>query len=519
MPLIVSIQQEIPSNIFIIASCNPHRGHSLTTLNKRCLRDAKEDISWLTGTYNVQKLHPTFDILKWDYGSLNSIQEDEYIIAKLRMIELKLSDEQVSSLSELISLSQEKMREYAEENILKSLEYEDISGLGSSDIKMVASKCAESSVSQRDIQRVFHFYQWVLKTFTIESRKQELCGKNLHERAMLLSLGLVYYMRLSSVYREKYQTFLQDQGYCFSEVYDEELQWLIEQVDLPQGIAKTKALKENLYAVVACTATRTPLIIVGDPGSSKTLSFNIAMSNVQGKQSKKNVFRITDIYHSLLPFFYQCSRRTTSFEIERVFKRATDRQRSLAEVPLPVYCVVFMDEAGLPEHKMESLKVLHYYLDAQEVSFVAISNHILDAAKTNRAVSLFRPKALNDDLQELATQCIMTEQSAIAPNEKQQMKQFCTPKEKQQIKQLCSAFEELMKHNKFRKLYGLRDFIHFIRYLKSHRVSSLNAQLLLNGIERNFNGSRNFADVCQIFFSKVGLLQFATYNPCFCVHG
>lgn len=39
------------------------------------------------------------------------------------------------------------------------------------------------------------------------------------------------------------------------------------------------------------------------------------------------------------------------------------------------------------------IQVLHYHLDQQEVAFVAITNHILDAAKTNRAVSLFRPTA------------------------------------------------------------------------------------------------------------------------------
>ena len=38
-------------------------------------------------------------------------------------------------------------------------------------------------------------------------------------------------------------------------------------------------------------------------------------------------------------------------------------------------------------------QVLHYHLDQQEVAFVGITNHILDAAKTNRAVSLFRPTA------------------------------------------------------------------------------------------------------------------------------
>mmetsp|Transcript_3342 Transcript_3342/g.10338 ORF Transcript_3342/g.10338 Transcript_3342/m.10338 type:complete len:89 (-) Transcript_3342:710-976(-) len=44
-------------------------------------------------------------------------------------------------------------------------------------------------------------------------------------------------------------------------------------------------------------------------------------------------------------------------------------------------------EAGLPEEGRESLKVLHYYLEehtsrSERVGFVAISNHMLDAAKS-----------------------------------------------------------------------------------------------------------------------------------------
>ena len=38
-------------------------------------------------------------------------------------------------------------------------------------------------------------------------------------------------------------------------------------------------------------------------------------------------------------------------------------------------------------------QVLHKYLDNAEVSFIGITNHILDAAKTNRAVTLCRPRA------------------------------------------------------------------------------------------------------------------------------
>lgn len=135
-----------------------------------------------------------------------------------------------------------------------------------------------------------------------------------------------------------------------------------------------------------------PLILVGAPGSSKTLSFNLAIANLKGQESKVKLFRDTKTFRSLDPHFYQCSRRTTSNEIQTVFSRAVNRQRSHSRFSLPIYCVVFMDEAGLPEESHESLKVLHYYLDRQEVSFVAITNHVLDAAKTNRAVSLFRPR-------------------------------------------------------------------------------------------------------------------------------
>ena len=67
-----------------------------------------------------------------------------------------------------------------------------------------------------------------------------------------------------------------------------------------------------------------------------------------------------------------------------------------------------MDEAGLPEERHESLKVLHYHLDRKEVSFVAITNHALDAAKTNRAISLYRPETSTEDLKILAKDLLHT---------------------------------------------------------------------------------------------------------------
>ena len=67
-------------------------------------------------------------------------------------------------------------------------------------------------------------------------------------------------------------------------------------------------------------------------------------------------------------------------------------------------CLVFMDEAGLPEEERESLKVLHYLLEGHmssspNVAFVCITNHILDAAKSNRCACLLRPEP---DMEELS---------------------------------------------------------------------------------------------------------------------
>lgn len=76
--------QPIPSNIFIVAACNPHRGNSLAPHANN-----EDDIeTWVRGTYNVQKLHPTMRFLMWEYGSLNDEQEMHYIKAKMVMVNI-----------------------------------------------------------------------------------------------------------------------------------------------------------------------------------------------------------------------------------------------------------------------------------------------------------------------------------------------------------------------------------------------------------------------------------------------
>lgn len=179
-----------------------------------------------------------------------------------------------------------------------------------------ANLASRSCVSQRDIQRIFTFYGWFMRMYNEFNPHKEEESK-FDRRAIMVSLFLVYYMRLSSEFRKKYAKYLNETNQLpgeikFTEAFEQEINKYIEQVDLPKGIARTVALKENLFATIICTITHTPLIIVGAPGSSKTLSFNQTVANLKGVESKRPIFRRTDFFRSLDPFYYQCSRHTTS---------------------------------------------------------------------------------------------------------------------------------------------------------------------------------------------------------------
>ena len=462
--------------MFIIAACNPLRGDSTAVL-----RNMKN--VWHKPSYYVRELHSTIDYLKWDYGALNDIQEYEYITAKMRILTEDVSSLKSEELTYLIRQSQVRIREYAEKTLME---------VGYS--TQEARKSARSCVSQRDMQRVFDFYKWLFNSYKEFQRFSNTNEQQI--RAVLVSLGLVYYLRLGDKDRKSYSLFLNIQSMDlgnvnFTTAFNEELDWYLERVDLPPGIAKTTALKENVFANIVCCQTHTPLIIIGEPGTSKTLSFNIVANTFKGRASKHEDFRVIDLFKGLQPFFYQCSQHTNSNEIESLFKQAKQRQNIYEMSSVPTYCVFFMVEAGLPEERHESLKVLHYHLDKREVSFVAITNHALDAAKTNRAISLYRPETSTEDLEILAKDLLHSKKSI-------------TNLEKEMIVKFCSAFSSVMRVNKFRHFYGQRDFLHFVSFLRRKRGNGfLNEEIVLEALEHNLNGHEDFPEVCNYFLKEV----------------
>ena len=460
--------------MFIIAACNPQKGDGLFDL----------PITWHKPKYYVRALHPTLDFLKWDYGSLDETQETEYVNVKMRMVSENIfHGTKFEDLAHLIVQSQMKMREFAKQALAKSID------------DRTAQISSKSCVSQRDIQRVFSFHTWLMKFYTRFNQHDKTTRA---QRAVLVSLALVYYLRLDREFRKRYADFMDIKGMRIGSIkfriaLNHELDWFMSKMHIPPGIAGTTALKENIFAIIACCETQTPLIILGEPGTSKTLSFNLSIENLQGKESRSDTFKNT-FFHSLEPFFYQCSRHTTSDEVENVFTNAIERQETYRRARLNACSVVFMDEAGLPEERHESLKVLHYFLDRKQVSFVAITNHALDAAKTNRAVCLYRPKTSPEDLN------ILAKSSA-----EMSLNEF----EKHSIATFCVLFNEIMEDHNLKHFYGQRDFIHFVNYLRRNCIQNgITVQIMVEALERNLNGHEEFEiKIVKAFIEKVNLFH------------
>ena len=60
---------------------------------------------------------------------------------------------------------------------------------------------------------------------------------------------------------------------------------------IEKGIALNRALKENLFTIFVSIINRVPLIIVGKPGTSKSLSFQILYNSMKGQYSDSELFK------------------------------------------------------------------------------------------------------------------------------------------------------------------------------------------------------------------------------------
>ena len=239
-------------------------------------------------------------------------------------------------------------------------------------------------------------------------------------------------------------------------VLDEQNYWL-HAIDVPDNVAKVRALRENIYCALMCSMTRTPIFILGKPGCSKSLTVALLISALTDPYSEQLVHLAS---FSVQP--YQGSRQSTSNSLLQLFVRALERQEKLRSLkrrtrPLALtqpLALVLLDEVGLAEQSPHNpLKVLHACLEPRclkdAVSVIAISNWELDRSKLSRGLLLACPPPSKSDLQEIALAIIR----AYLANETEMRSQL-----ERSLEGMAAAFMGILQQQQPQDFHGLRDW-------------------------------------------------------------
>lgn len=113
----------------------------------------------------------------------------------------------------------------------------------------------------------------------------------------------------------------------FSQIIELEEDFIIDKVELDKCIGKSRSLKENLFLFFISLGTIIPLIIIGKPGSGKSLSSHLIYKSMKGKYSTNKFFKL---YPSIIQSYFQGSKSAPE-EVENIFKIAEGKLESFSK--------------------------------------------------------------------------------------------------------------------------------------------------------------------------------------------
>lgn len=254
-------------NIVVIAACNPARQN--LNVGSKNAREVDMGRNWVSGHYQVSKLPPSMAQMRWVFGALGKNQEKDFIFRRLQALK-RIPLPLQMAMTEIISLSQQSMRDFAARDIESSLRR--LGQHGDAEIVDEVRTRSKSVVSLRDIQRVFFLYDFFLAGFPVV---EELASDNKQRVSMLLSIAAVYLLRLDAQSRREFLVCLKNlpcerhEMLHLEDILEAALELVVENTSIKEGVAKTRGLKETVFMTLVCALSGTPLMVVGPPGCSK----------------------------------------------------------------------------------------------------------------------------------------------------------------------------------------------------------------------------------------------------------
>ena len=363
--------------------------------------------------------------------------------------------------------------------------------------KYVRQTCGRSSVSLRDLQRFKRSYKFFNQYYKYKldfnkeneepiSEKEPIQSK-IH--SFVLSLFITYFIRLFKgtdeylreinsviIYLAKkfeINEWIRDKGFMdasFKKLVGDEENFLLEQMNIKKfkGIGLNNSLKENIFLMFFSIYSNIPLIVVGKPGCSKSLSIQLIIRIMRGEFSESNFLKK---YPTINSTGFQGSETNTPENIENIFMEA---EKKISDNDKMVSLLVF-DELGLSEKSPTNcLKVLHSKLEMslnpneKKIGFIGISNWGLDAAKMNRAIFLAIPDIGLDDIGTT-------------------------------VKAISDSYDPLIYQN-YEKTYVFLGRI-FFKYKEG--LKELKKLQIINEFTENYHGGRDLYHLIKIFSSEM----------------
>ena len=503
---------KIPKKFVFLAACNPYRAMGeLNKIDHALIHKGQEKRKLVYTVYPLP-----YNILNFvlDFGNLTLDEEKKYIQIMVRkMMEKIMIDKEKVDVSKIINI--------AINAILLCQSY-------------IKNTNDVSSVSLREVKRFILFFKYyVIYLLHKKNSKDSIDSKDpaiayytlktnyeIYKYAVILSLYICYYLRLPDNKSRKELLGIFEKNKIFEEnfliVPELEMDYVVRNIleskeneSLSKGIAKNRALLENLFSLYFCTVNKIPLIICGKPGSTKSLSQKLLQNALKGIISNTKLCKETK---ELVVFPYQGSLNSKAEEIKEVFKKAKNYQKNNPDT----IAMVCFEEIGLAEiSKNSPLKVIHSELemnfdfevsenfeqnlfnndDNSKIAFLGISNWSLDASKMNRVIFNVLQEPDIEDLKKTSLEI------ASSINEKISNK-YITFLDKIAMSYF-EYIEQKRRDDRFDvNFHGLRDFYNIIksitRELSAIEVKNTDANLIENSknlndiamrnIERNFGG-------------------------------
>ena len=477
--------EKINDNFVFLGACNPYRVLTKKMRASGLVYYNLNEKSKLNNlVYTVNPLPHSLLNFIFDFGSLQKEDEEKYIINTIKSILSKMQREKIIqnvNKKELSSFTQDIF-----ESICISHDF-------------IREQYDKSSVSLREIRRFGIFFEYFIKYF-----KSINLGKNknnmlyLMKSSLNMTIYLCYYLRINDkeyrkILAEKLSPIFKNehtQKGNFTVFPESEMKTLTELMERDEGIALNRALKENLYTCYTCIQANIPLIIVGKPGTGKSLSFNILYNTLKGDTSKNEIFRDKG---KLYMHYYQGSETSTSDGIKKVFDKA--RKDKLNKKNKGTITLVFFDEMGLAERSSNNpLKIMHYLLERDRedsVPFLGISNWRLDAAKINRALNLSITDYDDEDLKNTAVAIAEALDNILSYNYRDFFETLAMT-----YKNYLVSSKDLIKENK--DFHGNRDFYTLIKTAMRELIDRKNdltnneskvlTEVGILSLNRNFGG-------------------------------